>query len=158
MIWGVIAIIGSLLLRAKAVVLIPLVYLLARKSKDLGLLAYFFYAIWLMNDVFVKDFLSFEAIKVLLLGVLPSLMVLREVLVGVEFRGSYNFKKPDMKVFLDLRVVVFVLVVVGLMVVLRLRYEYLYTVENQVSLMAGLSMMFLLLSLKREVKKVEMFK
>ena len=60
MIWGIIAVIGGLILRARAVVLIPLVYLLARKNKDLGLIAYFFYAVALMNDVFVRDVLSFE--------------------------------------------------------------------------------------------------
>jgi len=157
MIWGIIAVIGGLILRAKAVVLIPLVYLLARKDRDLGLLTYFFYAVVLMNDVFVGDFLSFETLEVILLGVLPSLMVLREILVGVDFRESYKFKKSDMEVFLDLKVWVFVLIVVGLMAFVKFKYEYLYTVENQVSLIAGLTIIFLLLTLREDVKRLEMF-
>ncbi|NJE25876.1 hypothetical protein E3E22_04420 [Thermococcus sp. MV5] len=72
MIWGIIAIITGLVLRSKAIVLIPLVYLLARKNKDLGLIAYFFYGVALIGDVFVKDILSFEALKALLLGALSG--------------------------------------------------------------------------------------
>lgn len=157
MIWGIIAVIGGLILRARAVVLIPLVYLLARKDRDLGLIAYFFYAVALMNDVFVRDVLSFETLKVILLGAFPALMVLREILIGMEFRESYKFKKPEMEVFLDLRVWAFILTLVGLMSIVKLRYEYLYTPENQVSVATGLAIIFLLLALREDVKRLEIF-
>lgn len=157
MIWGIIAIIGGLILRARAVVLIPLVYLLARKDRDLGLIAYFFYAVALMNDVFVRDVLSFETLKTILLGAFPALMVLREILIGMEFRESYKFKKSEMEVFLDLRVWAFILILVGLMSIVKLRYEYLYTPENQVSVATGLAIIFLLLALREDVKRLEIF-
>ena len=157
MIWGIIAIIGGLILRARAVVLIPLVYLLARKDRDLGLIAYFFYAVALMNDVFVRDVLSFETLKTILLGAFPALMVLREILIGMEFRESYKFKKSEMEVFLDLRVWAFILALVGLMSIVKLRYEYLYTPENQVSVATGLAIIFLLLALREDVKRLEIF-
>ncbi|HIH72423.1 MAG: Uncharacterized protein XD43_0731 [Thermococcales archaeon 44_46] len=153
MIWGIIAVIGGLILGAKAIVLIPLVYLLARKSKDLGLIAYFFYALLLMNEVFVEGFLSFEAVKAILLGVLPSLMILKEVLVG-----AYKFEKPEIKDFIDVKIGLFVLAILVLMAILKLRYEYLYTIENQTSLVAGLAVIFVLLNLRKEIKGVEMFK
>jgi len=48
-------------------------------------------------------------------------------------------------------------VVVGLMAVLKLRYGYLYTPENQVSLVAGLTLIFLLRVLRKDVQQIKMF-
>lgn len=157
MIWGVIAIIAGLVLGARAIVLIPAVYLLARKDKDLGLVAYFFYGVGLVGDVFVRDVLSFEALKALLLGIFPALMVLREILIGGEFKESYTVDRERVRVFLDLRVILFAVIVLGLMAAVKVKYEYLYTAESQVAVMAGLALLFLLLTLKRDVKKVGMF-
>lgn len=157
MIWGIIAIIGGLLLKSKAVVLIPLVYLLDRKNKDLGLIAYFFYVVALIGDVFVRDVLSFEALKALLLGVFPALMVLREVLIGREFKESYKLEKSRIGFFLDLKVFLFVLALIALMVFVKVKYEYLYTTENQVAVATGLALIFSLLTIRWDVKKAKMF-
>ncbi|USH00459.1 hypothetical protein K1720_03070 [Thermococcus argininiproducens] len=157
MIWGIIAFISGLVLRSKAIVLIPVIYFLARKNKDLGLIAYFFYAVALMGDVFVKDIISFEALKVIFLGAFPALMVLREVLIGVEFKESYKLERSRLEFFLDVKAFLFVLIVVGLMVAVKIKYEYLYTTENQVAVAAGLALLFLLLTLREDVKRVGMF-
>jgi len=157
MIWGIIAVIGGLILRARAVVLIPLVYLLARKNKDLGLIAYFFYGVALIGDVFVKDILSFEALKALLLGVFPALMILREILIGSEFKESYKLDRSRLEIFLDIRVFIFALIIIGLMAFVKVKYGYLYTLENQVAAVAGLALLFLLVGLREDVKRVGMF-
>ena len=157
MIWGIIAVIGGLILRARAVVLIPLVYLLARKDRDLGLIAYFFYAVALMNDVFVRDVLSFETLKTILLGAFPALMVLREILIGMEFRESYKLDRSRLEIFLDIRVFIFVLIIIGLMAFVKVKYGYLYNTENQVAAVAGLALLFLLVSLRKDVKRVDIF-
>ena len=157
MIWGIIAVIAGLVLRSKAIVLIPLVYLLTRKNKDLGLIAYFFYGVALIGDVFVKDILSFDALKALLLGAFPALMVFREILIGSEFKESYKLDRSRLEIFLDIRVFIFVLIIIGLMAFVKIKYGYLYTTENQVTAVAGLALLFLLVSLREDVKKVGMF-
>lgn len=149
MIWGIIAIIAGLILRAKAVVLIPFVYLLARKDKDLGLIAYFFYAVALIGEVTVSDLLSLGALKAFLLGAFPALMVLREILT--EGSGGLQVKQPDPKLLS------FVVVLLSLGAFLKVEYSYLYPAENQVAIMTGLTLLFVLLML-RDVRKVNMFK
>ncbi|EHR79120.1 hypothetical protein OCC_01284 [Thermococcus litoralis DSM 5473] len=162
MIWGIVAVIGGLILGSKAVVLIPLVYLLTRKSKDLGLLAYFFYGIVLVNEVSFSDVISFGSLKGFLLGVVPSLGVLREILVGFEFG-----KIPKFRSFSDLvrfvgnksyfyKTMIFLVVVFALIAVIKMRYSYLYTAENQVTILAALTLLFVLFNMK-EVKKTVMF-
>lgn len=157
MMWGIVAVIGGIILGAKAAFVVPFLYLIARKNKDAALIAYVFYAVVLMNDVPVSDFLSFKMLEGVLLGVLPAMMVLREILVGVKLDRREVFKKPEVNVALDLEVLVFIIVVVGLMAVLKLRYGYLYTPENQVSLVAGLTLIFLLRVLRKDVRQVKMF-
>lgn len=171
MMWGIIATITSLLLKSKAVVLVPIVYLLARKNKDLGLLAYFFYTIILMNDVFVNDFLSFDALKGILLGVFPSLMMLGEILSGGNTKKTGESYRDFLhhvgtfKVGFSLNFesiielapeILLLLTLVGVMGFLKLRYEYLLTTENQVAIMAGIAILYSLLNL-RDTKKVKMF-
>ncbi|WP_175060106.1 hypothetical protein [Thermococcus sp. 2319x1] len=161
MIWGIIAIIGGLLLKSKAVILIPVVYLSGRKSKDLGLLSYFFYGVVLVNGIFVEDVISSGALKRILLGVIPSLGVLREILVGFEFGkipklefGSFGDFVGDKSYFY--KTVIFLVVVFALMIVLKMRYSYLYTAENQVAILAALTLLFVFSNMK-EVKKIVMF-
>jgi len=159
MIWGIVAVIGGLILGSKAVVLIPLVYLLTRKSKDLGLLAYFFYGIVLVNEVSFSDVISFGSLKGFLLGVVPSLGVLREILVGfgkiprLEFESFSDFVGNKSYFY---KTVIFLAVVFALMIILKMRYSYLYTAENQVTILAALTLLFVLFNMK-EVKKTVMF-
>ncbi|ASJ10304.1 hypothetical protein A3L12_02830 [Thermococcus sp. P6] len=150
MIWGIIAIIAGLILRAKAVVLIPFVYLLARKDKDLGLIAYFFYTVALIGEVTVSDLLSLGALKAFLLGAFPALMVLREILTG-------KVTVSKIKRSLDPVVISFVVILLSLGAFLKVEYSYIYTAENQVAIMTGLTLLFVLLML-RDLRKVDMFK
>ncbi|NJE25875.1 hypothetical protein E3E22_04415 [Thermococcus sp. MV5] len=83
-------------------------------------------------------------------------MVFREILIGSEFKESYKLDRPRLEIFLDIRVFLFVLIIIGLMTLVKVRYGYLHTAENQVAVVAGLALLFLLVSLREDVKKVEL--
>ncbi|WP_157721580.1 hypothetical protein [Thermococcus pacificus] len=59
-----------------------------RRNRDWGLAVYFLYGVLVLNAASFSDFLSYQALQVVLMLVLPSLMALREMMVGFEIPGK----------------------------------------------------------------------
>ncbi|AIF70338.1 hypothetical protein PAP_09815 [Palaeococcus pacificus DY20341] len=183
MMWLIASLIGGFILKAKAVVLLPLAYLASKKSKELALAVYFFYGVILVNEVFIRDVLSYEGVRTFILIVLPSLMVLKEVLEGFEvpknidaillfpiiflFLGILHevlfFAGIIFMVFPKLNIKHFVtaknlLISIGLLflglITIRLAYEPLYTPETQVAIVTAFTILATLKELT-EIRRVE---
>ncbi|AFK22125.1 hypothetical protein [Pyrococcus sp. ST04] len=79
-------IIGGAILKVWATVLVPLMYLAGRKSKDFAYLTFFAFVLIAMNEITVKSLFSYDSIRVFLLLVLPSLIALSESVSLQEFK------------------------------------------------------------------------
>lgn len=179
MIWLIASLIGGMAFRTRAVILLPVAYVLSRKNRDLALLLYFFYGVLLVNEVQFKDFVSYESLKALAIAV-PSVAVLKEILGGAEINLKLNPLQAAGVLILAIGIfygyllpvgialliagegelsfgalrdtAIALLALLSLLWMVKWRYPYLYTPENQVAITAGL---VILLALKevRNLKK-----
>ena len=180
MIWLIASLIAGIALKVKAVVLLVMAYLVSRKSRDLALLIYFFYGVLLVNEIQVVDFISYESLKSLSI-VVPSIAVLGEILRGAELEIKlnplqligiavlaagvlYGYLLPAGIILLiagkGVSVKALKSIIIGvtflllMLWILKTKYPYLYTPENQVSIIAGITIL-LMLKQVRNLRKVE---
>ncbi|ADT85075.1 hypothetical protein [Thermococcus barophilus] len=181
MIWLIASLIAGIAFRAWAVILLVVAYLASRKSRDSALLIYFFYGILLVSEVHVGDFISYESLKALAI-IVPSIAILREILSGTELKVKftplqligifvlaagllYGYLLPwgtalliageEGLSFRALRdVAAGVLVLFSMLWIVKAKYPYLYTPENQVAIAAGFIILLILKEI-RNLKKVE---
>lgn len=181
MIWLIASLIAGIAFKAWAVILLITAYLIARKSRDLALLIYFFYGILLVNGIQVGDFISYETLKSLAI-IVPSIAVLGEILSGAELKIKLNLLQLIGVVVLaagllyenllpvgialliagEKRIsfgalrdtVVGLIVLLSVMWIVKTKYPYLYTPENQVSIATGFIILLILKEI-RDLKKVE---
>ncbi|WP_324735251.1 hypothetical protein VFC49_08860 [Thermococcus sp. SY098] len=180
MIWLIASLIGGMAFKARAVILLVVAYLVSRKSKDLALLIYFFYGVLLVNEVQVGDFLSYESLKALAI-IVPSIAVLGEILSGAELKVKftllqligifvlaagllYGYLLPlgaalliageEELSFKALRdVTVGTILLLSMLWIVKAKYSYLYTPENQVAIAAGFTVLLILKEI-RNLRKV----
>lgn len=177
MIWLLATLIGGGILGAYAVLILPLAYLIAKRNRDWALAIYFLYGILVINEVDFSDFLSYSALKVILMLILPSLMALREMMQGVEIPRKIE---PDVLLPLTLLIlgaiynILFLMGVLlilaedfkiqhfdtakGLLagigfpilaiVIIRVAYPVLYTPETQLGIVAASTILTVLLGLR----------
>ena len=181
MIWLIASLIAGIAFKAWAVILLITAYLVARKSRDLALLIYFFYGILLVNEVQVWDFISYEALKSLAI-IVPSIAVLGEILSGAGLKIKLNLLQLIGVVVLAAGLVyenllpvgialliageermsfgalrdtlVGLIVLLSVMWIVKTKYSYLYTPEHQVSIATGFIILLILKEI-RGLKKVK---
>ena len=181
--WLLAALAGGLALRAYAVLLLPMAYALSRKNRDWGLAVYFVYGVLVLNAASFSDFLSYQALKIVLMLVLPSLMALREMMMGFEIPRKAEPGVLIPAALFILGAVYDVLFFAGIVLtllsgfksqhfvtaknllapigfltvviaIIRAAYPSLYTPETQVALAAAVAIFAILLGL-REREQVE---
>jgi hypothetical protein len=184
MIWLIAALAGGLALRAYAVLLLSLVYAFSRKSRDWTLAVYFIYGVLILGEVWVKDVLSYQSLRVTLMLLIPSLMALREAMEGFEIP-----RRPEPEVLIPVLLFItgvfydalffagiliallpgfktqhFVtaknlLAAVGFLIIviggIRLIYPQAYTPENQTAIIAAITILAVLFLARREPKRVD---
>ncbi len=181
MIWLIASLIGGMAFKAWAVILLVVAYLASRKSRDFALLIYFFYGILLINEVHVRELISYESLKALAI-IVPSIAVLKEILsgAGLKVRFSllqligifvlaagllYEYLLPvgitlliageEELGFRALRdVTAGALILFSMLWIVKVKYSYLYTPEGQVAIAAGFVILLILKEI-RKLRKVE---
>ncbi|MBC7114059.1 MAG: hypothetical protein H5T47_00325 [Archaeoglobi archaeon] len=86
MIWMVIAIISGVMHGVELVAVLPVIYLLARKNRDLALISFFLYSSLLPFQLNLSEIFSGETLEASLSLGIPSVMVLDEILRESEIR------------------------------------------------------------------------
>ena len=181
MIWLIASLIAGIAFKAWVVILLVVAYMISRKSRDLALLIYFFYGILLINRVHVKDLISYESLKALVM-VVPSIAVLREILSGTELKVKFSLlqligifilaagllyeylllvgialliageERLSFRALKD--VTAGVLILFSMLWIVKVKYPYMYTPENQVAIAAGFTILLILKEI-RNLRKVE---
>ncbi|AHF79400.1 hypothetical protein [Thermococcus paralvinellae] len=181
MIWLIASLIGGIAFKAWAVILLVVAYLVSRKSRDLALLIYFFYGVLLIGEIHVRDFISYESLKALVI-IVPSIPVLREILSGAELKIKFNLlqligvvvlaagllyehlllvgtalliageKRLSFRALRD--VAVGTILLLSMLWIVKTKYPYLYTPENQVSIVTGFTILLILKEI-RNLRKVK---
>ncbi|AAL80527.1 hypothetical protein PFDSM3638_01985 [Pyrococcus furiosus DSM 3638] len=85
---------GGAILRNPAVLLIPLIYLVGRRSRDLTYLLFVMYTIITFQFVEVKELISYETIKTTLMAIIPSLLALKESIEGKKLQKTDLYYLP----------------------------------------------------------------
>lgn len=171
------SLIAGIMLKSYFMLSAPLVYLFSRKNRDLGLIAYFFYVLYIGEQVESSSVYSYRGLMTALIFALSSILLLNDVLSREAQMGKLEALTAVLIVFgllvpeafmagaifyflakfkLDLPIILLLSGMVLLFALLKDQLDILGGTSNQVMLLASFGVLTTVLTLlRRSLKKTE---